>query len=108
MMYTRFRPLSLTCLPIASCGPSFCHDAEKRAVEAVLTDHADRPRERRDEPDFHAAGGRRGSRGEHGREHENDQGVRHDGVPPGWLDSWRIIIPSVDAAQVKQLAKDLG
>src|SRR5207244_1786473 len=83
-------------------------DAEQKAVEAVLTDHADRPRERRDEPDFHAVGGRRGSRGEHGREHENDQGVRHDGVPPGWLDSWRIIIRSVDAAQVKQLAKDLG
>src|SRR5437660_9080874 len=27
---------------------------------------------------------------------------------PAGLDSWRIIIRSVDAAQVKQLAKDLG
>ena len=36
MMYTRFRPLSLTCLPIASCGPSFCHDAEKKNGEHCL------------------------------------------------------------------------
>src|SRR3989441_6336696 len=30
------------------------------------------------------------------------------GFLPAGLDSWRIIIRSVDAAQVKQLAKDLG